>query len=76
MTIGTLDLPGELDDRYEELAQTTGTPKNSLLLKALEEWLEDKEDAAVADEVMAGIQAGTVEVYPAKEVWDRLGLGD
>lgn len=76
MSIGNLDVPKELEERFEGLAQTTGTPKNSLILTALEEWLEDKEDATLADEVMAGVRAGTVKVYPAKEVWARLGLGD
>lgn len=76
MTIGTLELPRELEERYEGLAQTKGTLKNALILTALDEWLEDHEDISRADEVMAGIKAGTVKVYPAKEVWDRLGLGD
>lgn len=76
MALENLDVPKELEDRFEGLAKMKGTPKNSLMLTALEEWIEDQEDAAMADEVMAGIRAGTVKVYPAKEVWDRLGLGD
>lgn len=76
MTLENLDIPKELEERFEGLAQKRRTSKNSLILAALEEWIEDQEDAAMADEVMTGIRAGTVKVYPAKEVWDRLGLGD
>lgn len=76
MTIGTLELPKELDERFEGLALAKGRPKNSLILDALEEWLDDQEDIANADEVVAGIEAGTIKVYPAKEVWNRLALGD
>lgn len=76
MSLENLNVPRELEDRFEGLAKMRRTPKNFLMLTALEEWLEDQEDAILADEVMAGIQAGTVKVYPAKEVWDRLGLED
>lgn len=58
------------------MAQRTGTPKNSLIPTALEGGPGDKEDADLADEVMTGVRAGAVEVYSAKEICDRLGLGD
>ena len=76
MPINQLELPRELGERLEAMARATGAGKNSLVLQALDEWLEDREDAALADEVMAGIRAGTIKVYTAREVWDRLGLGD
>lgn len=37
---------------------------------------DDQEDIARADEVMTGIRAGAIKVYPAEEVWKRLGLED
>lgn len=74
MTIGTLTLPDELEARLDGLARSTGKTKTALILTALEEWLEDQEDVARADEVMQGIRAGTVHVLTSEEVWKRLGL--
>lgn len=74
MALGNLDVPKELDERFEGLAKMKGTPKNSLILTALEEWVEDQEDAALADEIMAGVRAGTIKILSSEEVSKRLGL--
>ena len=74
MEINTLELPKELEERFDGLAKMKGISKNSLILTALDEWAEDQEDAALADEIMAGVRAGTVKILSSEEVSKRLGL--
>ena len=74
MEINTLELPKELEERFDGLAKMKGISKNSLILTALDEWAEDQEDADLADEIMAGVRAGTVKILSSEEVSKRLGL--
>lgn len=74
MTLNTLEIPNDLEKRFDGLAKKKGTPKFDLILTALEEWIEDQEDAALADEIMAGIRNGSVKILSSEEVSKRLGL--
>lgn len=67
-------VPDELDERFAGLARMKGESKESLILAALEEWLEDQEDAARADEVMRGVRSGAVKILSSEEVSKRLGM--
>jgi RHH-type rel operon transcriptional repressor/antitoxin RelB len=67
-----LELPRELEQRMDVLAQKTGKPLSVLALQAIQEYLEDEEDYAVAIE---RLNEGGPTV-PLEEVARRLGLAD
>lgn len=60
----TILIDAELDDELTELAAATGRGKVSLASDALAEWLEDREDARDAEEI---IQQGNPTI-PLEEV--------
>ena len=66
----TLVIDRETDRNLSRLASQLGREKNDIANEALVEWLEDLEDIAEAQRVLA---EGNPSI-PAEEVWKRLGL--
>jgi predicted DNA-binding protein len=65
-----ITIDSDLDDELNELAAATGRDKLTLAREALAEWLEDREDARDAEEV---IRQGNPTVS-LEEVKRSLGL--
>jgi predicted transcriptional regulator len=65
-----ITIDSELDAELDKLAAATGRDKLTLARDALAEWLEDREDARDAEEV---IRQGNPTV-PLEEVKRSLGL--
>jgi predicted DNA-binding protein len=66
----TLLIDRETDEYLTRMANQLGRDRNDIANDALIEWLEDLEDIAEADRVLA---EGNPTI-PAGEVWKRLGL--
>lgn len=69
----TLELPQTLQDAYNNVAKEQGSTKEELMRQALEAYLEDLEDLAIAlkgrEDRLNG-EKGT----PAEEVFKKLGI--
>ena len=48
-----VDIPDELDERLADLARKAGRSKAEMVRRALQDWLEDYEDALVVKERLA-----------------------
>ena len=65
-----------LDERLARLARLTGRTKTFYVREALEQHIEDLEDAYLADQVMARVDAGTEQVFTLDDIERDLGLAD
>ncbi len=72
----TYRIPPELDRRLGEVAQRTGRSKSYYIRRALDEWLEDREDYLAALTVLERVESGEERIYPLDEVERELGLAD
>ena len=71
-----LELPQELRERIETRSGAANQKPENFMLMAIEQYLEDLEDAREAQRVMAEIDAGRMATRPWGEVRARLGLDD
>lgn len=69
-------LPDETYERLQALSARTGRTATYYILEALDEYLDDLEDAYLAEEVVERIRKGEEKVYSLEEVERRLGLAD
>ena len=67
----TVDIPRALWDR---LCACAGCSPEACVLDLVEEYVEDREDAAEAARISSAIALGTEPVYTLKEVKEYLGL--
>lgn len=67
-------LPEELQSRLETLSQRTGRPKSFYIRQALEEHLDELEEAYWADEAIKEWQADGGKSRPLADLKDELGL--
>ena len=70
-----LELPQELRERIEVRSGEVKQKLERLMLMAIEQYLEDLEDAEDAMRLSAAVACGEEKVYSAEEVRRRLGLG-
>jgi RHH-type rel operon transcriptional repressor/antitoxin RelB len=68
----SLELPRDLQQRMDLLSKKTGKAPSALALQAIQEYIEDEEDYAVATE---RLKTGGPTI-PLEEVERRLGLAD
>ncbi len=68
----TIVLDRDLAEQLARIAQEEHRAPEAVAGDALAEWLEDLEDIALAERVLA---EGNPTI-PAEEVWKRLGLDD
>ena len=70
-----LELPQELRERIEVRSDEVKQKPERFMLMAIEQYLEDLEDAEDAIRLSAAVACGEEKVYSAEEVRRRLGLG-
>ena len=69
-------LPKEIDDRLTRLAKETGRTKSYYVREALLRYLDDLEDAYLAEAAYERFLASKEEAIPIEEVERNLGLED
>ena len=69
-----IQLPADVEERLEKLAQKTGRSKTFYACEAILEHLDDLEDLYLAEQQMAEIRAGRLKTIPLDEIVDRYGL--
>lgn len=67
-------LPKEIEQRLDALAERTGRTKTYYARVAILEYLEDMEDAYLAETRLADLKAGKSHTVPLEEVMKRYGL--
>ena len=70
----TIDLPPELENRLDALAQATGRSKSDYVTEAILEYLEDLADLHLAEQRLRDIQNGKSKTVPLEEVLKRYGM--
>jgi RHH-type rel operon transcriptional repressor/antitoxin RelB len=69
-------LPDETHARLQALAARTGRPAAFYIRQAIEEHLQDMEDAYLADSIIDRVRRGDERVWGLDEVERDLGLAD
>lgn len=64
----------ELKNRVKDLAKETHRTESFYYNLLLEQYLEDLEDAFLAEQVLADIKSGKMKTIPAEEVFAKAGL--
>ena len=72
----TLELSQEMRERIEVRSGAANQKPESFMLMAIEQYLEDLEDAEDAMRLSEAVARGEEKVYSAEDVRRRLGLGD
>ena len=70
-----LELPQDLRERIEVRSDEVKQKPERFMLMAIEQYLEDLEDAEDAMKLSAAVACGEEKVYSAEDVRRRLGLG-
>lgn len=70
----TIELPIELENRLDALAQATGRSKSDYITEAILEYLEDLADLHLAEQRLRDIQNGKSKTVPLEEVLKRYGM--
>ena len=70
----TIELPTELENRLDALAQATGRSKSDYVTEAILEYLEDLADLHLAEQRLRDIQNGKSKTVPLEEVLKRYGM--
>lgn len=65
-------LPEDMHERLNRLSQETARPKAYYIKAALEEYLDDLEDAYLAEATLERIKRGEERVLGAEEFWRGL----
>jgi len=72
----TLELSQEMRERIEVRSGAANQKPERFVLMAIEQYLEDLEDAEDAMRLSEAVARGEEKVYSAEDVRRRLGLGD
>jgi len=67
-------LPKDIEQRLDALAERTGRTKTYYAREAILEYLEDMEDAYLAEARLADLKAGKSHTVLLEEVMKRYGL--
>ena len=70
----TIELPTELENRLDALAQATGRSKSDYVTEAILEYLEDLADLHLAEQRLREIQNGKSKTVPLEEILKRHGI--
>ncbi len=71
-----IQLPEEIENRLQKLADTTGKTKTFYAREAILEHLDDLEDLYLAEKRLLDLQEGNSKVYTLDEVERELGLAN
>lgn len=69
-------LPADIEDRLNQLAQSTGRTKTFYAREAIMEYLDDLEDIYLAEKRLEDIRSGLSKTVPLEQVERDLGLAD
>jgi RHH-type rel operon transcriptional repressor/antitoxin RelB len=69
-----IELPKELEDRLDALANRTGRAKSFYIKQAVSEYIDDLEDIYLAEQRLEDLRAGRSEAVPLEEVMREYGL--
>ena len=72
----SINLPADLEERLERLAQATGRSKSDHAREAIIEYLGDLEDAQLAEDRLNQLRAGRSDAVPLEDVMKRYGMAD
>lgn len=64
----TLQLPPDLEERLQKLAQATGRSTAFYVIQAIALHLDDLEDLSIAERRLADIRTGSSETIPLEQV--------
>ncbi len=70
-----IDLPEEIEKKVSRLVTETGRSRN-FYLQAILEFLEDLEDASLAEKRLNDLDAGKSRTYSLEEMEKEFGLAD
>jgi len=76
MSALSIELPEDIEERLQELAQRTGRSEASYVLEAVVEHLGDLEDIYIAEQRLADIRSGRSMTITLDELERNLGLAD
>lgn len=68
----SLRLPENLENRLNFLAEKTGRTKSYYVREAIEQQIEDMEDAYLAEQALANFKRGKDEIIGHDEFWNDL----
>ncbi len=66
----------ELEMRLDRLAQLTGRTKTYYVREAIEDHLDDLEEAYLAEKVLKKVRSGGEKLMPLEDVVKQYGLDD
>ncbi|MBV5308349.1 type II toxin-antitoxin system RelB family antitoxin [Chromatium okenii] len=76
MAAVSIQLPDEISQRLQQLAELTGRTPTDYMVEAIREHLDDIEDVYVAEQRLIENHAGRSKTYTLDEVECDLGLAD
>jgi RHH-type transcriptional regulator, rel operon repressor / antitoxin RelB len=76
MTNLSIDLPDQLAEQLTTLSAETGRSAADMIAEALNEYLGDLEDLAIAERRRADVLSGKEQTVPLADVMQRYGLED
>lgn len=69
-----IELPPEIESRLDVLAKATGKTKGACARDVIAEYLDDMDDAHIAEQIAERIRRGDEEAVPLAQVMKRYGL--
>ena len=69
-------VPEEIETRLDRLAQLTGRTKTYYVREAIEDHLDDLEEAYLAEKVLEKVRSGREKLIPLEDVVKQYGLDD
>lgn len=72
----TVRVPEDIETRLDRLAKLTGRTKTYYVREAIEDHLDDLEDAYLAEQVLEKIRSGREKVVSLDDVVKQYGLED
>jgi len=69
-------VPEEIETRLDRLAQLTGRTKTYYVREAIENHLDDLEEAYLAEKVLEKVRSGREKLIPLEDVMKQYGLED
>ena len=69
-------LPEEIEIRLDRLAQLTGRTKTYYVREAIEDHLDDLEEAYIAEKVLEKVRSGKEKLISLEDVVKQYGLDD
>lgn len=71
-----LRLPPEIENRLAALSKRTGRSKSYYAREAILEYIDELEDAYLAEQRLADLRGGRSDTVPLSDLMKQYGLGD